>query len=165
MRKDRIMTFEIRAMRPDESVAVAQLFHDVWHETQAQLQDLRKAAVRGYGFFKGRVDMPEVRTLVAVTEDQIIGFARWSLGNLRSLFVDQGHRGKGVGEKLCHAVLAANRDESGGSLQLDCVEVNRAARRFYERQGWRVSETINSIDETSDSQIVVRHWVMVRTER
>ncbi len=162
MRKDKPMTFEIRPMRLQESGAVAQLFHDVWHETQAKLQDPRKAAIRGYGFFKGRIDMPEVRTLVAVKEGQIIGFARWSPGHLHSLFVDQGQRGRRVGEKLCDAVVATNHDEGGGQLQLECVEGNRAARRFYERQGWRVSETIDSIDETSEGQIVVRNWVMLR---
>ena len=85
---------EIRAMQPNEREAVAQLFHDVWHETQAKLQDARKAAIRGYDFFKGRVDMLEVRTLVAVTEGQIIGFARWTPGHIHSLFVGQSHRGK-----------------------------------------------------------------------
>ena len=104
---------EIRAMQPNEREAVAQLFHDVWHETQAKLQDARKAAIRGYDFFKGRVDMLEVRTLVAVTEGQIIGFARWTPGHIHSLFVGQSHRGKGVGESLCDAVVAANQVENG----------------------------------------------------
>lgn len=153
---------EIRAMQPNEREAVAQLFHDVWHETQAKLQDARKAAIRGYDFFKGRVDMLEVRTLVAVTEGQIIGFARWTPGHIHSLFVGQSHRGKGVGESLCDAVVAANHVENGGPLRLDCVEGNWAARRFYERQGWRVTDTIDSIDQVPSGQIVVRHWAMLR---
>ena len=153
---------EIRAMQPNEREAVAQLFHDVWHETQAKLQDPRKAAIRGYDFFEGRIDMPEVRTLVAVAGGQIIGFARWAPGHLHSLFVCQSHRGKGVGENLCDAIVAANHNENGGSPHLDCVEENWAARRFYQRQGWRVTDTIESIHQVPSGQIVVRHWAMLR---
>ena len=152
----------IRPMLSSELDAVAKLFHDVWHETQAKLQDPRKAAIRGYDFFKARADMPKVQTLVALQDEAIIGFARWAPGHLHSLFVEQDYRGQGVGEKLCHAVVAANRAEDGGRLKLECVEGNDAARRFYERQGWRVGETIDSIDETPTGQIVVRHWVMLR---
>ena len=159
MKADRVV---IRPMLQEEHDAVAHMFHDVWHETQAKLQDPRKAAIRGYDFFKGRIDIPEVRTLVAVEKGQIIGFARWELGHLHSLFVGQGQRGKGIGEKLCYAVVAANNAEGGGTLALDCVEGNNAARRFYERHGWRVSETIDSTDETAEGQIVVRHWMMVK---
>ena len=154
--------YQIRPMLVDELDRVAWLFHDLWHETQAKLQDPRKAAIRGIDFFQGRMDMPKVQTLVALEKQTIIGFARWEPGHLHSLFVAQAYRSMGFGEKLCDAVVAENHLRMGDPLQLDCVEGNWAARRFYERQGWRVSETIDSIDETAEGQIVVRHWVMLR---
>jgi GNAT superfamily N-acetyltransferase len=153
---------QVRAMQPDERPIVTQLFHDVWHETQAKLQDQRKAAIRGYDFFKSRVDMPSVQTLVAVEDASIIGFVRWEPGHLHSLFVAQDQRGKRVGEKLCEAIIIANASDGGGPLQLDCVVGNWAARHFYEHHGWRLKETTDHVDETPDGQIIVKHWVMLR---
>jgi GNAT superfamily N-acetyltransferase len=50
------------------------------------------------------------------------------------LYVDLARHGRGVGSALLD--FAASRHP--GPLRLKCVEVNCAAREFYQRRGWRV---------------------------
>ena len=156
------MDIEIRPMRLDERVEVTRIFHDVWHETQAQLQDPRKAKLRDSAFFRRRVEMAEVKTLVAAASGGLLGFVRWSPGNLHSLFVRKAHRGLGIGEKLCSVAIRANSAVGADPMVLDCVDGNWAARRFYERLGWQVTESVESKDETEEGQILTRYWLMVR---
>ncbi len=155
------MALQIRPMQPAEHDTITRIFHDVWHETQARLQDPRRAKLRDIAFFRGRVEMADVHTLVAAVDNDIVGFTRWSSGNLHSLFVRSGHRSKGIGEMLCTAAIQANNIIGGGPMVLDCVEGNYAARRFYERLGWRVKETLESKDEIAEGQIHTRYWIMV----
>jgi ribosomal protein S18 acetylase RimI-like enzyme len=156
------MNPKIRPMKQDECDVIKRIFHDVWHETQAQLQDQRKAKLRDIPFFRARIEMPDAKTLVAADGNTVVGFVLWSPGNLHSLFVSAGHRSKGIGENLCAAAVRANNNAGGGPMVLDCVEGNWAARRFYERLGWCVKEIFESKDEIEEGQILTRYWIMVK---
>jgi GNAT superfamily N-acetyltransferase len=57
------------------------------------------------------------------------------------LFVADGARGRGVGSALLDAIKAKARDLGCPRVRLDVVDTNRAARRLYERSGFRPMAT------------------------
>ncbi|MFO1032648.1 MAG: GNAT family N-acetyltransferase [Hyphomicrobiales bacterium] len=156
------MELMIRPMHDSETGAVAQLFHDVWHETQAPLQDTRKAAGRDLQFFMARIALRAARTQVAVVHGKIEGFFSWTDNRLDSLFVSRGARSMGIGQALCGAAESAMCASGHRSLELDCVYGNWSGRRFYERLGWKVVRMDLSIDELLSGRVVVPHWQMAK---
>lgn len=141
---------------------LAKHFHDIWHETQAPLQDPRKAKYRPVEFFRDRVDRRTKSTLVAVSDGRIIGFVCWAGGSLNSLFLKSEYRNQGIGEQLCQLAEREMALTGATKFELDCVFGNHAARRFYEGQGWRVDREDVSIDETPEGRVETRHWIMVK---
>jgi ribosomal protein S18 acetylase RimI-like enzyme len=78
--------------------------------------------------------------LVAVDEDQVVGYAMLSCdrdGNaeLWSIYVLPTRQGQGAGKQLWDAAIAHARSLSASRLALWVLESNTVARRFYERQG------------------------------
>lgn len=61
------------------------------------------------------------------------GFALVSDGHIDMFFVDRAAQGRGVGQDLLEDAQAR------GARSLETFALNLAARRFYERAGWRVA--------------------------
>lgn len=152
----------IAALTGDRHGDVARLFHSIWHETQAHLQDPRLTRHRDLAFFQQRIAQRAERTFAATVEGTIVGFACTTAGRLDSLFVSRAARGRGIGEHLL--AEAERRMMAGGAtnFELDCIAGNWGARRFYERHGWRVSETSVMESETPDGVCRVEAWRMVK---
>jgi putative acetyltransferase len=70
-------------------------------------------------------------TLAELEPGRIAGFSQVREGKLDMLFVHPDFAGLG-----CGAALLADA-EKRGARHLDCFRDNHAARRFYERHGWR----------------------------
>jgi 2-amino-4-hydroxy-6-hydroxymethyldihydropteridine diphosphokinase len=91
---------------------------------------------------------PENRTWVAVDGGQIVGLLNIGsfrehpeAGAIRTLYVLQGWWGTGAGQRLmelAHAELARDYDHA----LLTVLTANARARRFYERNGWELIETL-----------------------
>jgi GNAT superfamily N-acetyltransferase len=155
-------TVIIRLMKPEESDEVPRLFHDIWHETQARLQDPRQARARPLAFFRKRIELHAATTLVATSSAVIAGFACWTDGTLNSLFVRDDHRDHGLGEDLCRYVELEMARTGAPQFELDCICGNQAGRRFYERFGWRVSHTETLENETPEGLCQTQAWRMVK---
>ena len=83
----------------------------------------------------------------------ITGFAAFCGDQLRALFVSAGARGNGAGGALLHAVMAA----VPGPLSLNVARSNRAARRFYERHGFRIAgETVRQYGGNGVAYLIMR---------
>lgn len=84
------------------------------------------------------------RESVLVTKDdgQIVAFAHFGpadepgSGELYSMHVGPGLRGRGIGFDLHDAALRRLRAAGFRTVKLWLLEKNKLARRFYERQGW-----------------------------
>ena len=72
------------------------------------------------------------RLRVAEVDGRVVGFALATGGHLDMLFIDPAAQGTGAGR----ALLA--EAEARGVVSLECFRANLAARRFYERAGWRL---------------------------
>lgn len=97
------------------------------------------------------IDDPAVTLLVAMEGDEIIGTSTvivystpfWIKARLDEVVVDEGARGKGVGEALVQACLDIGRERGAqvAELQSGHGPERAAAHRLYERMGFRIRET------------------------
>ncbi|MFZ2527881.1 MAG: acetyltransferase [Rhodococcus sp. (in: high G+C Gram-positive bacteria)] len=78
--------------------------------------------------------LPAVDVTVAVVDGRIVGFSGLAEGRLEMLFVDDDHRGTGVG-----SVLLADALHRYPALTLDVNEQNPTALAFYQRRGFVVT--------------------------
>lgn len=89
----------------------------------------------GAAHFSGRFAQSWPRVRIGQEGERRLGFALVTEGTLDMLFVAGGARDGGSG-------LALLRDaEAHGATTLECFAENAAARRFYERAGWRLAES------------------------
>jgi GNAT superfamily N-acetyltransferase len=78
---------------------------------------------------------------IALVDDDGRGFAMVSDGWLQRLYVREGAWGGGLARELHAAALDALRGQGATTASLWCLAENPRARRFYERQGWRLNGT------------------------
>lgn len=79
------------------------------------------------------VVIPTHETWVAVAEGVVVGVMVLDGGALSQLYLAPQWRGRGIGSQL--VALAKKRRRPDG-LELRTFQVNRPARRFYERHGF-----------------------------
>ncbi len=154
--------FRIQPMESHQAEHVAQLFHQVWHETQGPLQDSRIARHRDLDFFRRRVAQRPTRTLVALTDQRVGGFSAWTGDCLNSLFVTSAFRRLGLGNALCGRTERAMLDAGCRHVGLNCIQGNWPARRFYEEQGWRCEGLVTFESLTPEGLCKVSAWKMVK---
>lgn len=86
--------------------------------------------------FIRNVILPGCRVAVAERDDEIVAFLALDGREIRLLHTHPAHFGKGAGSLLLERAKADCTD----FLELWCFQANRAARRFYERRGFRATE-------------------------
>ena len=141
--------------------SVSALYHAIWHETHAPLQDPRIAKSRDLAFFKSRLQRWQNSTLVALRDSQSVGFASWHGPALEALYIAPQFRSSELGAKLLVAAENEMRKSAVSELSLDCVCKNIAGRKFYEHNGWRVLKTAELRDSVHQN-IATQHWLMVK---
>ncbi|MER0442998.1 GNAT family N-acetyltransferase [Streptomyces sp. Edi4] len=83
-----------------------------------------------------RVLVPQYETWVAVRDGQILGLLVLNGPELKQLYLEPESRGRGLGDRL----MALAKKQRPDGLSLWTFQVNAAARRFYERHGFRETE-------------------------
>jgi GNAT superfamily N-acetyltransferase len=78
---------------------------------------------------------------IALVDAEGRGFTMVGDGWLQRLYVREGAWGSGLAQELHAAALDALRDQEVTTASLWCLAENPRARRFYERQGWRLNDT------------------------
>ncbi|MGZ8694830.1 MAG: N-acetyltransferase family protein [Gaiellaceae bacterium] len=73
---------------------------------------------------------------VAERDGRVVGFIGLDAGEVTHLYVEPASQGTGIGAALMEHVMAL----STGGLHLWVFQRNAAARRFYERHGFRLTE-------------------------
>ncbi len=104
----------------------------------------------GYGKFLGtQLEKPNVIVLVAEEGGSVIGYTyagvegydymslRGPAGVLYDIVVSPDHRGRGVGQALLEASLAALTARGAPRAVLSTAERNAPAQRLFERAGFR----------------------------
>jgi putative acetyltransferase len=93
-------------------------------------------AQREEPFFVARFGSEWSTLRLAEKDGRILGFHQVREGRLDMLFLAPEVIGQGLG-----ASLLADAEERG-AIALECFRDNQAARRFYERHGWRFEQAL-----------------------
>lgn len=127
----------IRPASDADMAAVADLWHEGWHDGHAGHVPDGLTAARTRAAFHERTPSRVADTSVAVAEDgALLGFVMVVGDEVEQVFVAPAGRGTGLASELL--AEAEHRVAAGGhaSAWLAVVVGNARARRFYERQGW-----------------------------
>ncbi len=147
---------EIRAICPeDDRLAVSRVYEESWRYAYRGIvpQDYLDGIPRGR--WACQPDEPGLRALVLTEGGEIAGvssfgpsrfpdLAGW--GEVVSLYLLPEYMGKGYGARLLSAALEELKGMGFREAFLWTLKENRRARRFYERQGFRLrDETVIEI--------------------
>ncbi|WP_435245129.1 GNAT family N-acetyltransferase [Streptomyces tendae] len=83
-----------------------------------------------------RVLVPQYETWVADRDGQVLGLLVLNGPELKQLYLEPDWRGRGLGDRF---ITLAKAQRPAG-LSLWTFQINAAARRFYERHGFREAE-------------------------
>lgn len=108
-------------------------------------------------FFQERV-FPASEVWLAEAGAELIGFAGARLDWLDHLYVDPAWHGQGVGSALLSAVRRSRTE-----LNLWTFQNNDQARRFYERQGFRLIATTDGSGNEERCPDAHYRWVRDRS--
>jgi len=146
---------EIRNARAGEVGALAQLWHDAWHDAHAQIVPAELTRIRTLEDFTTRLRHALPRTRVAGMPGRPDGFCIVKGDELDHLFVASRARGSGAAAALL-ADAEAGIAEAGMSLAwLACAIGNHRAARFYEKHGWRRAGVFVHHPETPDGKLTM----------
>jgi len=133
-----------RAAEPDDAARIARLFRAVREACLPYLPRLHTPE-EDLGYFSGHV-LTSSTVWIAEADGQIAGFAAFGAGSLDHLYVDPQFHRCGIGTALLDIARSAE-----DRLELWVFARNQAARRFYERHGFRlVEETDGSGNEEGE---------------
>jgi RimJ/RimL family protein N-acetyltransferase len=127
----------VRAARPDDAEAMARVH---WLSSNAAY-GRDDAFERRLAQARRLFDDEGTRPFLAEDGDEVVGVLTLGDEELYAIYVHPEHWGSGVGQELldrAHRELAATCEVA----TLTCLVTNARARRFYERNGWELGETL-----------------------
>ncbi len=121
----------IRRAAPEDVPALARIAAASYRAAFAAILDRRALSARDAAFFARRFRRVRRRMRLASLGGSPLGFSLTTRRHLDMLFVDPARQGRGAGRRLLAEC------ERRGIRSLECFRDNLAARRFYEKAGWR----------------------------
>ena len=101
---------------------------------QPDLLDIEANYHAGGGSFWGAFDSDELVGTIALID---IGH---NAGTIRKMFIKDGHRGTGLAQQLLDTLINYSRQKHITDLYLGTSAVLKAAHRFYERNGFVLTD-------------------------
>src|SRR5262245_51368903 len=99
----------IRIAGAHDADAIAVLWHNIWHATQAQWTSGELVARRDGNWFLAKAIDVVRAAFVALRGPRVVGFVAWRGDQLYQLFVDQSERGQGTAGALLSSAEEAMR--------------------------------------------------------
>jgi GNAT superfamily N-acetyltransferase len=148
----------VRPADPAEIDHLAQLWHEVWHESHSPLMPAELTRLRTLLSFRERLQAALPHIYVAGSLGAPIGFCVLKGDELYQLFVSSATRGSGAAAALIADAEARLAGRGVATAWLACAVGNERAARFYEKCGWRLAGTIVNPTETSDGPFPLEVW-------
>jgi ribosomal protein S18 acetylase RimI-like enzyme len=140
----------VRAARPDDAQAIAEVHVATWREAYAGLLPDELLAgldvAEWAGRWRDRLSAPPdgMFTLVFEADGHVRGFVSggpsrdgFPGGEVHAIYLDPRCQGRGTGRQMLEAATRLLADAGFAAASLWVVSGNHAARGFYEAQGWR----------------------------
>jgi len=124
----------VRSARIDDIPALAAIAERSYRTAFAEILEQDVLAGRDAAFFAARFTASWQRMLTALSDEAPVGFLLMTDEHIDMLFMDPAVSGRGGGG----GALLLREAEARGAKSLECFRDNHAARRFYERHGWRI---------------------------
>ena len=148
----------VRPALETELDRLAAIWHEVWHESHAPLMPAELTRLRTLENFRDRLEalLPEIR--VVGPAGSPVGFCINREDELYQLYLSAEARGTGVAAALL--ADAEKRFSAAGfkTVWLACAVGNDRAARFYEKSGWRRTETEVIEVDTSEGPFSLEIW-------
>lgn len=132
-----MMDWPVRPVGVGESKALADLWHDTWHETHAAIVPPKLVALRTRASFRERTEAALPRMRCAGPEGAPLGLCLVTEAELDQIYVAPDGRGSGLARRLMADGCARIGAAGHRTAWLICAEGNDRAAAFYRRVGWR----------------------------
>lgn len=127
----------LRPAEPADMAAVADLWHEGWHDGHAGHVPEGLTAARTLEAFHARTPGRVGDTTLAVADDGVLlGFTMVAGDEVEQVFVARAARGSGLAADLLDGAELRVAAQGHPTAWLAVVAGNARARRFYERRGW-----------------------------
>lgn len=143
---------EIRPLRLGDCEHIGPLLREIWLDAYHGIQTDEELLAQSHKVHTTdqvaeEIDNPNIHSVVAVIDDEIIGHARSDLENgfveIVRLYVLRKFYGKGVGKALLTEV--ESHFEPNAEVWLDVFEGNQRAIDFYLSQGYEIMERATEV--------------------
>lgn len=125
---------KVRDATREDIPALADIAEASYRAAFSAILEEEVLAGRDAAFFAHRFEEAWRRMLVVCADEVPSGFLLMTDGHIDMLFMTPTASGQGGGFSLLREA------ERRGAKSLECFRDNIAARRFYERHGWRVEQ-------------------------
>jgi GNAT superfamily N-acetyltransferase len=149
---------QVRAADAAEIDCLAQLWHEVWHESHVPLMPPELTRLRTLASFRERLQAALPDIFVAGPLGAPAGFCVLKGEELYQLFVSAQARGTGTAAALIADAEARLARRGVATAWLACAVGNARAARFYEKSGWHLAATILNPTETSSGPFPLEVW-------
>jgi GNAT superfamily N-acetyltransferase len=152
-----------RKIKRHEQAAVAALWHDAWHETQAPFVPNALISLRTKpDFLRRLIAMGDLARVIGPANAPL-GFCATKNDELNQLFVSPQARGTGAAAALVKDAEDRLRAAGTTTAHLDCLKENTAAIRFYEKMGWTAQGVQPATLDTSAGPFALDCIVFTKT--
>jgi GNAT superfamily N-acetyltransferase len=147
-----------RAMETGEIGAVAQLWHDGWHDAHATVAPPGLTRARTVERFHERLAAAQDDSRVAGPVGAPRGFFMLKDDELYQFYLVRAARGTGLAAALIAQAEALLAARGVTTAWLACAVGNDRAARFYDKCGWRNARTIVNRLDTQDGVFEIEIW-------
>jgi ribosomal protein S18 acetylase RimI-like enzyme len=152
------MIMNVRAAEEAELNHLAKVWHEGWHDAHARILPAELTRLRTLESFRDRLEaaLPNVR--VVGPSGAPVGFCILKGNELYQLYVSAQARGSGVAAALMADAERRLAEDGFETAWLACAIGNDRAARFYDKSGWRRTETVIYQAEVSNGTIPLEVW-------
>ncbi len=152
------MTFYIAAASADHIHQISDIWHRGWHDAHDGIVPDALRRLRTEESFLTRAKNRVQHTLVAISDEGVIGFAMTQQDELNQMYVSEQARGTGVARALIDAAEAHLREAGYACAWLACAMGNERAMRFYKKCGW-INQGRRPVEvDTQDGPFTLDVW-------
>lgn len=107
----------------------------MWRESKERAIGQKEAhSFENHIYFLNHILPEQYQIDVALIDDNVVGMIAYNEREISQLYIHIDYQGFGIGQTL----LDKAKEQSSGRLSLYTFEVNENARRFYEKNGFKI---------------------------